>query len=374
MLIHHHYRSPSIKGFHVKAAIWGLSIYVLVNFISVLIPHDISSLHFSARDHSSFYATVITISVLLAVRSQKMIKHLILILLAVSGVFFGVELVTVSWWDSFSPGIRFVGSSHVHPNILGMTLLVLPSLCIGTLALVKGRVGRMALGATTVVFTFFLFLVKSRSCLFVFGLVNLPLSVLIFGRRGKLRSKILVVTAIILLIVPLVSYIWMNHATEERRSSRSIYGRFEAWQTSMKLAVDGPWYRTLIGHGSYDKGFQKLIDHYGRNSRQFPGEPGHAHNSYLQTFVESGFLGLAGQLLFLVSLFLGLIHGYRERDENSHVSGILLVSMSTILAIGFLDYSLNSISGKLHYGIIAMAAASVSQRSLMDRTRHIEYK
>lgn len=365
-----HYRSPSIKGFHVKAAMCGLTIYLLVNLISVLIPNEVLSLQFSGRNNFPFYATVITISVLLAARSQRMIEHLLLIILAVFGIYFGAELLTTPWWNSFTPGIRFTGSTRVHPNILGMTLLVLPSLALGALALVKGRVGRVALGATAALLVFFLLLGKSRSCLLVLGLVNLPLSVLIYGRWNRWRTRILVATAVTLLIVPLASYLWLNHASDDRKSLHGIYGRLEAWQISMTLAVDGPWYRTLIGHGSYKKGFRELVDHYGRHSRRYPGEPVHAHNSYLQTLVESGILGLTGLLLFVGSIFLGLISRYRDPDTDSELPGILLVSMCTILAMGFLDYSLQSLSGKLYYGIIAISAASVSQRVSMESSHH----
>jgi len=349
---------------------WGLSIYLLVNFISVLIPNEVLSLQFSSRNNFPFYAAVITVSVLLAGRSQRIIEHLILILLAVFGIFFGAELLASPWWNSLSPEIRFVGNTGVHPNRLGMTLLILPSLSLGAFGLVTGRVSRIVLGVSAVVFTFLLLLTKSRSCLLVFGLVNLPLSVLIYSRWDQRRSRILVATAIIMLAVPLASYLWVNHASDDRNSPQGMYGRFEAWQTSIALVTDGSFYRTYIGHGSYRKGFRALVDHFGRQSRRYPGEPVHAHNSYLQTLVESGFLGLGGWLLFVGSLFLGLISGYRDPDRNSEVPGILLVSMCTILAMGFLDYSLQSLSGKLYYGIIAISAASVSQRVSMESSYH----
>jgi O-antigen ligase len=290
-----------------------------------------------------------------------MIEHLLLILLAVCGIYFGTELLIIPWWDSLSSGVRYIGNAHVHPNILGRTLLVLLSLCVGAFLFVRGRAGRIALGAGAVVFTFFLLLTKSRSCLLVLGLVNLPLSVFIYGKRDKWKSRILVAATIVFLLFPLASYIWVNHASDDRNSSQGVHGRFEAWRTSIALVNDGPWYRTLIGHGSYKGGFCKMVDYYGRQSRNYPGEPVHAHNSYLQALVESGILGLVGLLLFLGSLLSGLVSGYRDPDQNSVMPGILLVSMCTILAIGFLDYNLHSLSGKLHYGIIAMAAASVSQ-------------
>ena len=325
---------------------------------------------FSNRDNTFFYGAIIIVAVLLATRSQRMIEHLILILLVVFGIYYGAEFITTSWWDSLSSGVRFVGTTGTHPNRLGMTLLVLPSLGLGALAMVKGKAGRIALGASAAVFTFFLLLVKSRSCLLVFGLVNIPLSVLIYGKWGQWRSRILVAAVIIVLVVPLASYLWLTHASDERNTSQGIYGRVEAWQISMTLAADGPWYRTLIGHGSYKRGYQKLVDHFGRHSRHYPGEPVHAHNIYLQTLVDSGFIGLAGLSLFVGSLFLGLISGYRDPDQDSKVPGVLLVAMCTILAMGFLDNSLQSLSGKLYYGIIAMGSASVSQSVSMKSSYH----
>jgi len=367
IVIHRHYRSPMVEGLHIKVAMWALIAYLLINFISTIIPNEVLSLQFSDRHDTPLYAALITISVLLAARSHRMVEHLTLVLLAVFGIYFAVELLATPWWKSLSPGSRFSGST-THPNRLGMTLLVLPSICLGALGIVRRRAGRIALVAGAAIFTFFLFLTKSRSCLLVFGLISLPLSVLMYGVWRPLRTRILIVVILMALIVPMSSYVWVTHATEERNSMHSIYGRLEAWQASISLAFDGPWYRTLIGHGKYRQGFKKLADHYGLNSRNYPGEPVHAHNSYLQALVESGILGLASLIMFAGSILFGLISGYRKPDQNLEMTGIMLVSIITILAIGFLDYNLHSLSGRVHYGVIALAAATVSQKVSMERS------
>jgi len=225
--------------------------------------------------------------------------------------------------------------------------------------IVRSRVGRIALLACAIMFTFFLVLTQSRSNLLVLGLINIPLSILVYGRRVQWKSRLLIMVVIIVLVVPGLSYLWKNHAGPDRNSPQGIYGRIEAWQASLALAMDGPWYRTLIGHGKYKHVLPELANHYGRQSHRYQGEPVHAHNSYLQVLVESGILGLAGLLILFGSLLHGLAIANLARGQAPEISGMLLVALCTILAIAFLDYNLQSLSGKLSYAILAIAVAAI---------------
>jgi O-antigen ligase len=180
-------------------------------------------------------------------------------------------------------------STLVYPNALAAAiLLLLPSLLLVTWHL-SGRltdisravlVGLLAYAALAC-----LFWTGSKSG-WLIGVVLLAVVALQrpFGRRAKL----LVVTA--MLVFGLAGF-FIKYAPYFRRGAPSAAARFDYWRAAARTAVDNPIFGT--GPGTFPVAYRKIKPPEAEMAQL-------AHNDYLEQASDSGFLGAATYLAFVI--------------------------------------------------------------------------
>jgi len=99
---------------------------------------------------------------------------------------------------------------------------------------------------------------------------------------------------------------WFKFSPSDRHSSYTAEGRMIAWRVALELMLEkSPLPRKIFGHGCYSNVFAASARYYGTKApvTQYGAEFAHVHNVVLQTWVESGLMGmLAGALLWLIPL------------------------------------------------------------------------
>jgi O-antigen ligase len=80
----------------------------------------------------------------------------------------------------------------------------------------------------------------------------------------------------------------------------SLVERMVNWQAAWAMYESNPWYG--IGLGNFGPRYTDFVP-----IENWPNLTGHAHNYYLTLLGETGLVGLAGYLLFLISAFVAVV-------------------------------------------------------------------
>lgn len=308
----------------------------------------------------------------LGLRTRGSRARLLAVLLAATGLWYLGELATIPWRPEVWLDNRFVGSREIH-TILGMELLPLFALFFACAVFLKNRKLSFASLLGAVLFGILLFLNKSRFALLTMVYVTIPTTVSLQNRFGNFRQRLAAALVWFLLIGPAVSMVWYHYAGPGRRQTTSIEYRVIAWNYVLRITEQSPWYRIIIGHGRFPRTFDTLAEYYDTGFSKLDKAPlyrgrfGHCHNVLLQTFLETGILGVAGLACIYISAFYRAAAAWSRQKRPEIVSGVTVVALVTIAVMTQMDYNLGGfyrVGGLFCWFITGLAFASGAQEDI----------
>ena len=98
----------------------------------------------------------------------------------------------------------------------------------------------------------------------------------------------------------------------------SLVERMAHWQAGWNMAMDHPWIG--VGPGNYKALYPRY--YYG----DWLEPLGHAHNYYINTFAETGIIGLMAFLGFTVTLFVRLVAAIRRAGRPTTIERAMLIA------------------------------------------------
>lgn len=214
-----------------------------------------------------------------------------------------------------------------------------------TLALAGGanRLGRVVVGLLASAGAFAIILSRSRGgALSLVGMLALVALLAIARPRqlANIRRWLRPRRLAVLLLFALAGLAWIGQSVRAQRGlaevflprQRSAIGRIQIWSDSLPMILDAP----LFGHG--------LNTYQWTNFRYRTiwdtSYPQHAHNEYLETTVETGLVGAAFCLWFLIVLMRTMWARLRDTEDRWEYAIRLsaLASWSGLLAFSAIDF------------------------------------
>ncbi len=267
--------------------------------------------------------------------AQKTVLALILSCFAASmlGVyqnFVGVES-TASWIDSemFAEiGARVVGPFD-NPNVFGEYLIMLLPLAI-SLILARRGAQRLIGAAVTLAAGAALVYTWSRGA-WLGAMASVGL-LLVLYHAVLLRLVVPAIVALPFVAAALPSAIVSRLTSIGNLADTSTAYRVSIWTASVNMLKD--IFRSGIGTGS--AAFSAVYPAYALGGAAYAL---HAHNLYLQIFVELGVVGIAVFVLMLFFFFRSVFSCYRTLDDRAQATTILAMGLGVfaLLVQGLTD-------------------------------------
>jgi putative inorganic carbon (hco3(-)) transporter len=283
---------------NVSLAALAVAFFALVSAIGSTDP--LTSLQNGARVSS--WALVFVVLEQLVAERPKRARTLIaaFIISFIPPAFIGsFQLITGSGDEEFGKTILRLTGGFVHPNVFAAYLVILSALCVGMLPHIR-RNARWGIGLILAVASVLLIFTYARA-----PWAGLLVALLVIGAMQDRRILLgtLIALGFVLVFVPSVTTRLSDLSTEYeygRGDPNSLAWRFRYWEDVAPLANVNPV--TGIGLGmvqySTDVGLQP-------------------HNTYLQSYVETGIVGL-GSFIF----FMGAATGAARRAAKKAIPGM----------------------------------------------------
>ena len=274
-----------------------------------------------------------------SVRSRQMAQKTVLALMlscfaaSMLGVyqnFAGVES-TASWIDSemFAEiGARVVGPFD-NPNVFGEYLIMLLPLAI-SLILARRGAQRLIGAAVTLAAGAALVYTWSRGA-WLGAMASVGL-LLVLYHAVLLRLVVPAIVALPFVAAALPSAILSRLTSIGNLADTSTAYRVSIWTASVNMLKD--IFRSGIGTGS--AAFSAVYPAYALGGAAYAL---HAHNLYLQIFVELGVVGIAVFVLMLFFFFRSVFSCYRTLDDRAQATTILAMGLGVfaLLVQGLTD-------------------------------------
>jgi hypothetical protein len=355
-----------------KKSVWQFGVFAsavlvfyFINLVAVYLTEYIPGIGYSNSKWVHLPGLLIALTTAISVRSRRSAARLLAVLLAAAGLWYLGELVS-SFWRPVWIYNRYTGSREL-PTILAMELLPLFALCLGCAALLKNRQWAFASILGAILFGALLFLTKTRFALITMAFVTIPSAFLIQNRFGKWRQRLVVALAWLLIVAPAIGFIWYHHASPKRKSLASLELRVTAWKIVLQIFEKSPCERAIIGYGRFSQTFDALAEHYDTDFNRIDksllvrGRYHHCHNVLLQTFLETGVLGLTSLVFIWAMAFYRAFSAWRRSREPAMISRVLAIALITIAFMSQMDYCLYAVPGFLCWFLTGLAFASGSE-------------
>jgi O-antigen ligase len=151
--------------------------------------------------------------------------------------------------------------------------------------------------------------------------------------------------------------LWTGRAPDDRYDMGTAALRIEAWQTSIDITSNAPWYNILLGYGNFPATFDKLANNHQPN-RKRPWNIGHSHNILVQVVIENGLIGLALLTYIWWKILAGLLLLWKTGpSEEGNIAGMLLVVLLSVMSLGVADNMFHQLAGSLGFMFLGMAAS-----------------
>jgi O-antigen ligase len=117
---------------------------------------------------------------------------------------------------------------------------------------------------------------------------------------------------------------------------RSNFERLNIWTRGFKIVEEQPFFG--VGMNNVKKKFLRLATDFEKKNRYLIY--GHQHNNFMQIFAMTGFVGLCGFFVFLVSFFRFLLRkiSYLEQNHKYFAAGAVAIFLVFIFT-GLTEYS-----------------------------------
>jgi len=337
--------------------------FYLLNDLAVHLAENIPDLGVSMSKWKHLPGLLLAFATGISLRTRNSAGRVLAVLLAAAGLWYLGELAGISWRPEVWQGNRYAASREYH-TILAMELLPLFSVYFSYALILKSR--RLALAALSgaVVIGTAIFLNKSRFVLLTMGFVTIPAAFVIQNRFGTFRQRLAEACLWIFVIAPAIGAFWYYNASPERRSSYNASLRISAWKISAQITENSTWQKIVLGHGRFPRTFDALAAHYPTDYDKIDknalvrGQYHHAHNVLVQTFLETGILGVLALMGIWLSAFYRALSAWLKAKEPMPVSGAMAVAMLTIAVMAQMDYCFYGVAGFICWFLIGLAFAS----------------
>jgi len=143
--------------------------------------------------------------------------------------------------------------------------------------------------------------------------------------------------------------------------------RIAAWKIALQITEKSPWYRPIIGYGRFTQTFDGLAEYYDTDYNKIDksllirGRFHHCHNVLLQTFIETGVLGLTALIFIWVMAFYRALSAWLRQIEPTMISGVMAIALITMAFMGQVDYCFYAVPGFLCWFLLGLSFASGSE-------------
>src|SRR5450631_1897201 len=277
------------------------------------------------------------------------------------------------WFYPLTHGGAIYGSYVNHNHYAGLMELLVPIPLVLSLARLVGEKERIAAGIAAAIMVGTIFLSGSRGGMIAIFVELIVFAVVLFRQRVVLlRQKkgkriALSMAAFAIVLVSLLAWLGGKELTS-RVSSISTETHTEL-SGGMRLSIDRDAFlmfrnKPLLGWGlgTFPTVYPQFRSFY---TNFFVNE---AHNDYLQLLVETGLVGFATMIWFLVVLYRRAVPkiGGWMTDVNGAVTLVCMLGLSGILVHSLVDFNLQiPANAALFYVFCTIAAAP----PLLQRSR-----
>jgi O-antigen ligase len=269
--------------------------------------------------------------------------------------------ILIGNFTPWSPGYRFAGTQTWNVQGFCCLLVVLSSLAASD-ADVRYKIWFRILAAYGLVF---LVLTKSRSSMLGVAAGLLVYYSMTRSLTAKARAAAVVLVSTLLLYISGNADSTIAYLSRNGEQVEDLTGRVPMWELAMTYVTRRP----LIGYGYHDFWTIKNVDYF---SNEFHWTISAAHNSYLETLLTLGYVGM---FLHVMILVFGIFRAVRLfRLVHSPIFALAAALCVVFLVVGFLEAAVLWSPSPYELGIIAILwslcfdkairAASSSQASL----------
>jgi O-antigen ligase len=276
------------------------------------------------------------------------------------------------WTREQVGGLAIVLPLFHNPNIIA-GYLILPVIMLVGLTIGARGIGRKLLwGGLLVPHAAILLATGSRTAVAATVIALVAFSAVLGPRLRVLASGVLVVVLMAGLTQSRVPSVFARYLTLfdtatyfHEGSDSSLTQRRQIWSETFNLAKEHPWAGYGYGIGLFSKEFQRNNDGMYRQL----GSPPHAHNVWLQTFFETGAIGLGLFTLVVGGVMIMLLAAIRHsRTPDERVVAAIAVGG----LIGIVAHSMTEgLYGSGMFGILlwGLIGAAVSARLALQSPR-----
>lgn len=226
--------------------------------------------------------------------------------------------------DSFGDLTIRVYSTFTNPNVFGEYLVVAISVCVGMLWKAKGALGKIYYIFVAGVLMLSLILTSSRG-----AMLGLLIALCIFIIFSEKRLLILILLGAIAMPFVLPESIWSRLSSVITLSDTSSLYRISIYKACINIIRE--YWITGIGVGAFPLIYPEF-SYSAANAY-------HAHNLFLNVFIELGFLGfgllILSAVLFMQNIYYGIKSGIRK---YGFLLGGILGGFIGIMMQGMTDY------------------------------------
>jgi O-antigen ligase len=270
------------------------------------------------------------------------------------------------WFYPLSQGGWIYGPYVNHNHYAGLMELLVPIPMVLALTRLADDKERIAAGIAAAVMVGTIFLSGSRGGMLAVGAEIAALAVILLGERKRARI-VIGVAAFALVLAGMLTWLGGKELTA-RVSSISTESRTEI-SGGMRSSIDRDGLQMFLrkpvlgwGLGTFPTVYPQFRSFY---TNFFVNE---AHNDYLQLLVETGILGFATMIWFLIVLYRRALPkiGNWMTDLNGAVTLACILGLSGILVHSLVDFNLQiPANAALFYVFCTIAAAP----PLLQRSR-----
>ncbi len=217
------------------------------------------------------------------------------------------------------------------------------------------------LGSSVLLIALSIFLSHSRG-----GIVSLSLSMIFFGIIILLKEKKAQRGIVIILIFVVILYsvgwfgwdpIFERFEKIRNESGDIVESRLDLWKESVQITRDFPL--TGTGHGSFISIYPKYRSVY------FNAVVDHAHNDYLELFIEGGVISFSLFCWFLLSVLRSSYHAYGKRRDTYavYLAAGAFAGIISMLIHSLTDFNLHiGANGLYFFFLMGLAVSSAHTR------------
>ncbi len=331
----YNYRNSISLSKEIKLYMRAYGVFLLLMVPSILFSDNpvISIKHFF---HAWIWRYLVFVFIVLFVKRREYLVNMLTAYLAAISVECLFTLVQVM--NHMSADGRGAGFNRNVLTLGGIMCMVLPLVMVILMDSRFEKKLKKVSGFAAVSLLVGLLCNKSRGA-WLTELIVVPIATFRYLKQNK--RYLAVVLAVFFGIMGFMAssphYVQRVKSITNTTTNRSNVDRIWVWKSAKKMIRDHPI--TGVGIGRFWERY--LAEYKYKKERQ---KLGHSHNNYLQVSAESGIIGLAGFLFFIVYYLYSSLCNYRKH-KNPYDILVFTTVFGYLCIFGLIDYTLGISTG-----------------------------